>query len=42
MAQETQKIALYLSRGTGMEREIGRRFKREWIYVYLWLIHVEV
>ena len=23
-------------------REIGRRFKREGIYVYLWLIHVEV
>ena len=23
-------------------REMGRRFKREGIYVYLWLIHVEV
>ena len=23
-------------------REIGGRFKREGIYVYLWLIHVEV
>ena len=23
-------------------REMGRRFKRERIYVYLWLIHVEV
>ena len=23
-------------------REIGVRFKREGIYVYLWLIHVEV
>ena len=22
-------------------REMGGRFKREWIYVYLWLIHVE-
>ena len=26
----------------GMGREIGGRFKREGIYVYLWLIHVEV
>ena len=26
----------------GMEREMGGRFKREGIYVYLWLIHVEV
>ena len=25
-----------------MEREVGRRFKREGIYVYLWLIYVEV
>ena len=25
-----------------MGREIGGRFKREGIYVYLWLIHVEV
>ena len=25
-----------------MGREMGRRFKREGIYVYLWLIHVEV
>ena len=23
-------------------REMGERFKREGIYVYLWLIHVEV
>ena len=23
-------------------REMGRRFKRERVYVYLWLIHVEV
>ena len=26
----------------GMGREMGRRFIKEWIYVYLWLIHVEV
>ena len=27
---------------SGMGREVGGRFKREGIYVYLWLIHVEV
>ena len=26
----------------GMGRKMGDRFKREGIYVYLWLIHVEV
>ena len=26
----------------GMGREMGGRFKREGIYVYLWLIHIEV
>ena len=25
-----------------MEWEVGRRFKRERTYVYLWLIHVDV
>ena len=25
-----------------MGREMGEQFKREGIYVYLWLIHVEV
>ena len=25
-----------------MGKEMGGRFKREGIYVYLWLIHVEV
>jgi len=25
-----------------MGREMGGKFKREGIYVYLWLIHVEV
>ena len=42
MAQETQTGALYQRRGGGMGREVGWRFKREGIYVYLWLIHVEV
>ena len=28
--------------GGGMGREMGGRFKRAEIYVYLWLIHVEV
>ena len=26
----------------GMGREMGGKFKREGIYVYLWLIHVEL
>ena len=26
----------------GVGREVGGRFKREGMYVYLWLIHVEV
>ena len=30
------------TRNGEMGMEIGRRFKREGIYVYLWLIHVEV
>ena len=25
-----------------MGREMGRRFKREGTYVYLWLIHVDI
>ena len=43
MAQGTQIGALYQApmRG-GMRREMGGRFKMEGIYVYLWLIHVEV
>ena len=28
--------------GGGMGREMGREFRREGTYVYLWLIHVEV
>ena len=42
MAQETQKGALYQLRGVGWGGEIGGRFKRKGIYLYLWLIHVEV
>ena len=38
VAQETQTRALYQPRGMGW----GGRVKREGIYVYLWLIHVEV
>ena len=42
MAQETQTGALYQPRGVGMGREMGGRFKRAGIYVYLWLTHVEI
>ena len=35
------KQGLQINLGGGMEREIGRSFKREGIYVYLWLVHVE-
>ena len=38
MSQETQAGALYQSRGVGW----GGRFKTKGIYVYIWLIHVEV
>ena len=37
-----QEFAAWLRKRSGMRREVGRRFKREGIYVYLWLIHVEV
>ena len=40
MAQETQTGVLYQPREEGGEGD-GERFKREGIYVYLWLIHVE-
>ena len=42
MSKETQTGALYQPRGVRWEREMGRRFKREGIYVYLRLIHTEV
>ena len=37
----SNRISVSTKRG-GMGREMGGRFKREGIYVYLWLIHVEV
>ena len=36
------KQGLCINLRGGMGREMGGRFKREEIYVYLWLIHVEV
>ena len=42
MAQETQTGALYQPKGVGRGGRWGGMFKREGIYVYLWLIHVEV
>ena len=41
MAQETQTGTPHQPRG-GIGREKGVSFKREGIYVYLWLVHVEV
>ena len=35
-----QGLCINIERGMG--REKGGRFKREWMYIYLWLIHVEV
>ena len=45
MAQKTQTGALYQPIGVGWcgrGWEMGGSFKREGIYVHLWLIHVEV
>ena len=36
------KQGLCINLGGGMGREMGGIFKREGVYVYLWLIHVEV
>ena len=36
------KQGLCINLEGGMGREVGGRFKRDRIYVYLWLIHVEV
>ena len=41
MTRETQTRALYQPRGVGWEGD-GREVQKEGIYVYLWLIHVEV
>ena len=38
MVKEAETGAVYPPRGVGW----GGRFRREEIYVYLWLIHVEV
>ena len=42
MAQETLNRGSVSTKRGGMGREMGGRFKREGMYVYLWLIHVEV
>ena len=43
MSQETQTGAWYQPREMGWGgRWEGGRFKREGIYVHLWLIHVEI
>ena len=36
------KQGLCINLRGGMGREMGGRFKRKGIYVYLWLIHVEI
>ena len=36
------KQGLCINLEGGMGRNMGERFKREGIYVYLWLIHIEV
>ena len=36
------KQGLCINLEGGMGQEMGWRFKREGIYVYLWLIHIEV
>ena len=41
MSQETQTWALYLNL-EAWDGEGDGSFKREGLYVYLWLIHVEV
>ena len=42
MAQETQTGSLYQPRVVGVGGEMGGKLKSEGIYVYLWLIHVEI
>ena len=41
MAQETQTGALFQSRGVDGEGD-GREVQKGGVYIYLWLIHVEV
>ena len=40
-SRNSNRGSVSTSRG-GMGREMGGRFKREGIYVHLWLTHVEV
>ena len=40
MRKLKQGLCINIEAG-GMGREMGRRFKTEGTYVYLWLIHVE-
>ena len=42
MAQETQMGTLYQPIGVGWGTGMRGMFKREGIYVYQWLIHLEV
>ena len=42
VSQETQTGALYQPRRVERGEIMGGSFKREGLYVYLWLIHVEV
>ena len=37
-----RKVKQWLCINLEMGREMGERFKREGIYIYLWLLHVEV
>ena len=41
MGEEAKKNVKTTYRG-GMEWEVVGRFKREWTYVYLWMIHTDV
>ena len=36
------KQGVYINLEGGMGREVGGMFKMEGIYVYTWLIHVEI
>ena len=37
----SNRVSILTERG-GMGRKVGGSFKREGIYVYLWLIHAEI
>ena len=42
ISKNLSQLRKYLTYRGGMRREMGGRFKRDGLYVYLWLIHVEV